>query len=164
MSDISSSYLDSIFDRKKSRLTIKGMVQLIKLSEVKFDTIVFRGMSGALIAPIIAHQLRKRITLCRKDSDDSHSGHGFAEGYKEIKRYVIIDDFINEGHTVRSILKTINVIESNAECVGIFLYRSNRGHNFEGNIPVYSLDFNFLANKPRFCGDNLPKPQTEFKA
>ena len=36
--------------------------------------IAFSGMSGALIAPIVALRLKKPLIMVRKDNDESHSG------------------------------------------------------------------------------------------
>jgi orotate phosphoribosyltransferase-like protein len=121
---IDSSYLHETFDAKKVQLVIRAMVKMVKESGVELDTIVFRGMSGALIAPILAYRLKKCVTVCRK-SDGTHSGHGgMLEGNVDIKNFIIVDDFIDMGTTVETILKTVKDCQPSAKCLGIFLYRS----------------------------------------
>jgi orotate phosphoribosyltransferase-like protein len=148
-------------DPKKSHATIDGVIKLIELSKIEFDTIVFRGMSGALMAPIVAHQLEKFVTICRKPSDDSHAGCGRLEGHVGMKKYIIFDDFISSGKTIQSILDTIKdhyefENETEPNCVGIFLYRSERSMPFSGknnrdDIPVFSHTLG-MGNKPIFTG------------
>jgi orotate phosphoribosyltransferase len=138
---IDSSYLHETFDAKKVQILIRAMVKMVKESGVDFDTIVFRGMSGALIAPILAYRLKKCVTVCRK-SDGTHSGHGGTlEGNADIKNFIIVDDFIDCGTTVETILKTVKDCQPSAKCVGIFLYRSSSGQSIFDcrgeKIPVF---------------------------
>ena len=158
---ISDGYLIPALDPRVAPITTEALYQLILHSGVKFDTIVFRGMSGALVAPIVAQKLVKPITLCRKSSDDAHAGGNRIEGMTNFETYIIIDDVIETGKTIRSIIEVVNLkmeamLQSPAECVGIFLYRSfSDSNNFDG-IPR----FNFCVKngKPDFSrsrGDNL---------
>ena len=139
---IDSSYLRETFDAKKVRVIVRAMTKMIKESGVEFDTVVFRGMSGALIAPILAYKLKKYVAVCRKESDGSHSGHsGRIEGNVDIKNFIIIDDFIDSGTTVEIILKTVKDCSPSSKCAGIFLYRSaSCGSMFDckgEKIPVF---------------------------
>ena len=86
----------------------------------KFDTIAFRGLSGALIAPIVAHILSKEIIVVRKKQTD-HSNHR-VEGHLAAKRYVILDDFISGGETVREIILRVNKFAPSATLWGGMLY------------------------------------------
>ena len=99
---------------------------------IDFDTIVFRGMSGALIAPIVAYKLKKALLMVRKDHDnDNHSERKF-EGNVNLVNFIVIDDLISCGGTMKSIfdhvyhnvvthcLREITLVP---ECKRIFLYR-----------------------------------------
>jgi len=86
------------------------------LKGVKFDTIVFRGFSGAIVGPAVALRLGKSWALVRKVGDSSHSLRA-VEGYI-LGKYVIIDDFIDTGETVNKIISTF----SNGLCAGVYLY------------------------------------------
>ncbi len=109
------------------------------LKDIVFDTLVFRGFSGALVGPTVALQLNKAWALVRKPGDTAHSNRrveGFAQG-----KYVIIDDFIDTGETIRSILEAVaesyttpdifNGMSPEAleqpkpECVGVVLYEEH---------------------------------------
>jgi adenine/guanine phosphoribosyltransferase-like PRPP-binding protein len=86
------------------------------LQGVKFDTIVFRGFSGAVVGPVVALQLGKPWALVRKVGDNAHSSRvveGDVSG-----DYVIIDDFIDSGETIRKIVSECR----DGRCVGAYFY------------------------------------------
>lgn len=124
---IRSSYLDEVFDDQP----YYGYVNSVNVSVGrlfphvdKFDTIAFCGMSGALVAPAVAVRLRKWMTLVRKPSDGLSHGmrvEGAVQG-----RYMILDDFISEGDTVRRIQEAILKVNPEMYCVGICTYKDPR--------------------------------------
>jgi orotate phosphoribosyltransferase len=168
--NISTGYLDDALNPERARRTISGMVKLIKLSGVDFDTIVFRGMSGALIAPTVAHRLKKCITISRKENDSSHNGGGIIEGNVDIQKYIILDDFISTGNTIKAILLAFQrscIFREKLvkpKCVGVFLYRSSSSSPFvieegeDGNfpnkisIPIFSHCLNYQKLTSSFYG------------
>ena len=97
------------------------------LEGIDFDTIAFRGMSGALVAPIVARDLKKEIILVRKTGEDNHSGYSL-EGHVGAKKYVILDDFVSTGRTVREIIKQVKDCTETAELVGGVFY--NHGNTW----------------------------------
>jgi len=121
-----SSVRDIIIPRLIENITKFGMDN--------FDAIVFRGMSGALVAPIVGYLIKKPVVLVRKDKD-SHSNY-WVEGLYEVNRYIIIDDLISSGATMNEILKKMkerHVAEFSSphECVGMFLYCDGRGADYK---------------------------------
>jgi adenine/guanine phosphoribosyltransferase-like PRPP-binding protein len=86
----------------------------------RFDAIAFRGMSGAMVAPAVAIKLGKPFILVRKRGDGSHSEHQ-VEGAVGCSRYIIVDDLIASGETVRAIQDDVSR-HSKATCVGIALW------------------------------------------
>jgi hypothetical protein len=135
-----TEYLTAALDRNQANIVIKAMVKLIKASQIEFDAIAFRGMSGALIAPIIAYKMNKPIIMVRKKGG-SHSSSTI-EGYKNAKTYIVIDDFVCGGDTIKTIINTIFDGDSNGDFkgaipVGIFLYRSS----CDTQIRFYTLGF-----------------------
>jgi adenine/guanine phosphoribosyltransferase-like PRPP-binding protein len=88
------------------------------LAAYDFDSIAFRGMSGALIAPSVALALNKQLLMVRKPHDDSHSTMK-VEGYRSTKRYVILDDFVSSGATANTIKARIEEFAPSAECLGV---------------------------------------------
>lgn len=98
-------YLRNCFDTHKLRQYIALTVKKLRPHAKKFDSIAFRGMSGSLVAPAVAAKLRKHLIMVRKN-DQNHSG-ATVEGYGLSKAYIIIDDFVDSGATVATIIKEI---------------------------------------------------------
>lgn len=129
MSHCQSSYLHDCLDAELSRKTIDWLVRAIKRSGIEYDAIAFRGMSGALVVPIVAHKLKKKMIMVRKEP--SHAGRSCIEGYVQSKRYIVVDDFVASGSTVNEIIQKITwpneeCDRSEAECVGVFLYAEKK--------------------------------------
>jgi len=121
---ILTSYLDRALDPERREVVIYRATQILR--HVQFDTIAFMGLSGALIAPIVAYKMEKGVLAVRKDL----GGHSplLVEGNIGSQKYVIIDDFTSTGETVYLIRKRIHAVAPEAECVGIYEY-FNHGFN-----------------------------------
>jgi len=113
---------------------------LAVLEKKRFDTIAFRGMSGALIAPIVAHSMKKEIIVVRKETKEEGHSHHKVEGHLAARKYVILDDFIQGGGTVREIVSRVKDFTSVAEIVGGVFYA-------QFNTPWYTAK----ALKERTC-------------
>ena len=156
--EINSEYLKDVLEHRRITRTVKALVALIKHSQVQFSTIVFRGMSGALIAPIIAYKMHKQIAVARKTGDGNHSSLAL-EGHSNFKHYIIIDDFIATGNTINTILNIVKKYNPHAlECQAIFCYRAygslNDDWKHDNLVPLYSLILN-SDNNPKFFGHNM---------
>jgi adenine/guanine phosphoribosyltransferase-like PRPP-binding protein len=110
-----AQHLTPFMDPKTQKLVVRKCIALLKTKE--FDTIAFRGLSGALIAPIVAMRMGKSLMAVRK-GEQCHSHHQ-VEGNAATKRYVIIDDFISLGCTVHAILNEVLVFAPEAKCIGV---------------------------------------------
>lgn len=142
-------YIRPAYDIKKRRAILKMLRAMIKKSGIEFDTVVCRGISGCLVVPTLADSLRKPFLLIRKEGDGNHSGLLF-EGHAEVQKFIIVDDLIDTGNTIRAILSAMKEGNSkdtgmpHAKCVGIFLYNCGCPRDsFETDlnkpgIPVYS--------------------------
>ena len=117
---IASKYLTRQLDTTRRRLVIRSVVEALWRSKVEFDAIAVRGVSGLLIGPAVADHLRKHLLVVRKPRETYHTDR-LVEGEMDIKSYVIVDDIIASGDTVRSILEGVRQV-STAKPVGIFLY------------------------------------------
>lgn len=116
-----SIYLQNAIDIKLRKKTIKDLCALIKKHNLDFDSIAFTGLSGALVAPSVADKLNKNLIAIRKDNCDSHAASysdEFIEGNLDSKKYIIVDDLIFSGSTIKRIMRKIDF----SECVGVFLY------------------------------------------
>lgn len=76
-------------------------------------------MSGALIAPILAQRLGKTLILVRKKGESCHSGK-MVEGDSAARRYIIVDDFVGYGDTVRAIFTAVGEFAPQAVCLGTY--------------------------------------------
>jgi len=112
----SAGYLRNYLNPKKSKAKFKKAVEILK--GLKFDSIAFRGVSGALIAPVLAHALNKNIIVVRKGNQNSHS-YRTVEGNFDCKTYVIADDFVDTGRTVKTIKREIKKEAPDAQCIGV---------------------------------------------
>ena len=102
--------------------SVSWVIRVLEEHEDEFDTIAFRGMSGAVIAPTVAYFMNKPMVLVRKSGDSTHSSCVLEGCGTEVERYVIVDDMVSTGATVREI-QTQMWDRANAKCVGIVLYK-----------------------------------------
>lgn len=104
--------------KTRNKIIIKAVCDLRKITD-KFDSIACCGVSGLMVVPQIAELLDKHIIIVRKDE----------ERYSEFRtegvapfRYVVIDDLICSGNTIRRINKTLREEYPRSRCVGIYCY------------------------------------------
>lgn len=167
------SYLRPAVTMKLWNVIVDNLVELIKSTNVQFDTIVFRGNSGTLIAPVIASRLGKEILMVRKPNDKSHS-FSLLEGNCDIKKYIIIDDFMDTGETIREILSAVKNGISNAQCVHFFGYMGTRwisnklfkysipsGETYEIRLPVFTFYINEDTSEVSYIGPKFTKDHPE---
>lgn len=87
------------------------------------QAVAFRGVSGAMIAPIVAYKLGLNPIGIRKPNESCHSGTTKArltlDGHL-VERYVIVDDFITSGDTVRRIIG--DPVTKGLMVLGVFCY------------------------------------------
>jgi adenine/guanine phosphoribosyltransferase-like PRPP-binding protein len=108
------------------------------LSHLDFDTIAFRGLSGALLAPVIAMKMGKELIAVRK-GEKCHS-YRMLEGNTAVERYVIVDDFVSCGDTVRAILDEVYAVAPEAKCIGVLEANHLRTDVYVGRDLVPSSD------------------------
>lgn len=121
MINLKTQYLQSLDPtllKKEITLAVKSIRNLT------FKSIAFRGVSGALVAPIVAVRLKKGLIVVRRGKAGQHSTY-MVEGHRLIgpQKYIIIDDFPSTGYTIKKILKEINENHNrSAKCVGVYFY------------------------------------------
>lgn len=161
-----SSYLQSIYsdpaDYKKLISRVATRLRNLR-KRTPFDAIAFRGTSGAAIAYPVSARLGVPLICVRKKGDDGHHS-GVVEGsnYIDVKRYIIIDDFIASGNTMDEILSAVNreagftsgvsvkdqingpnMHPNVIQCVAIVLYTAsparNKANRFYRDIPLVCI-------------------------
>lgn len=104
----------------------------------QFDTIVFTGVSGALMAPLIAAALSKHLIVVRKEP--THSTRTI-EGWTASDRWLFVDDFRSTGTTYRRVAREMSSFAPYAVCVGTLYYHAwlgdDRGVKFD--LPEVSV-------------------------
>lgn len=119
---IVSDYLSAVIDVNSLPETIKGITKFLGPRKRSFDGVAICGMSGALVGPIVALRLKKPLLVVRKDNN--HHSSSMVEGDKSIRSYIIVDDCVDQGKTIKSIVKKINRFNG-AKPHGIVLYNHN---------------------------------------
>ena len=85
-------------------------IRFLKLKKaLKFDAIAFCGSSGCAIAFNLATMHEIPLIYVRKESEKSHSYSKVEcnDRHLEVKKYLIVDDFVDRGTTVEYIVDTI---------------------------------------------------------
>ncbi len=144
-------YNTAVWEPSKFAKAVKYVTDCLKT--VPFDVLVFRGFSGAVIGPTVALRLKKPWALVPKVGDNSHSSRQI-EG-KVQGTYVIIDDFIDSGDTIRAIKNAISETSPKAKCGGVVFYEQEWCNNcapsrecWEGKIGGLPV-LNWRKKKPR---------------
>lgn len=110
------NYLYPVIRVEELRKTITGCLAVLQRYE--FDALAFAGNSGALITPSLALALDKTMLMVRKPGVNCHSAHG-VEGDLGARKYIIVDDIISSGATVKNIVKQISLVAPTAKCLGV---------------------------------------------
>lgn len=118
-----TGYLQSHMMLDPEDLAPRVEMSIKNLAGVEFDTIAFSGISGAIVAPMIALWMNKHLLLVRKKNDDTHS-RLMVEGYYGVKKFIVVDDFVSSGTTLRRILEATHQASPVAEFVGVLSYTS----------------------------------------
>lgn len=137
---IRSDYLGKVYGQQFLQLVPAAVKKLRAIKRKHpFDAIAFRGSSGAALAFPLSYFLKVPLIHVRKEK--SHYGRGTIEGTISSKRFVIVDDFIDMGTTIETIVKEVKK-EMSAKPVAIVLYNSIKygpKANFK-NIPLFSIE------------------------
>ena len=115
-----ASHTSIVLNHKFRNMIVMEAVR--RLRNYRFDSIVCSGTSGLLVVPQVAEILNKHILVVRKHGEKCYSEFS-TEGVAPY-RYVILDDLICSGNTVKHIKRTIKNEYPRAKCIGIYCYLS----------------------------------------
>ena len=113
------------------------------MDETGATSVVVHGNSGVScgFAALMLSDVDFNIVLLRKDNDSSHGAPIEGPDGHHLGRYLILDDFISSGCTVRRIRSKIDALsiqrwyyepgEEKPECVGIVLYGYHSSDSFK---------------------------------
>ena len=102
----------------RNKIIINAYAKLNKL-DIYYDAIACCGTSGLMVVPQIAELLKKNIIVVRKQKD------GYSDFMVEgthTNHYIIIDDLICSGGTIKHIIKNIKAETPRSKCVGVYCY------------------------------------------
>lgn len=91
----------------------------------KIGVVVACGVSGIPVASVASAIYDLHLIIVRKHSDCRHTSLN-VQGPTDIdiREYVIVDDLIDTGDTIRHILSNMNEVSPKSECKAILLYSS----------------------------------------
>jgi adenine/guanine phosphoribosyltransferase-like PRPP-binding protein len=120
---IQTSYLEKVYYPNEFARLIKKMTAALKTFEKKnpFDAIAFRGTSGAAVAYPLSIALKIPLICVRKGNSHSYMK---VEGCIDAMKYIIVDDFIESGKTMKAIVNSIKKVNKKSVPIQIFLYGS----------------------------------------
>lgn len=123
MRKINTKYLNKVYETKKFKATVDKVVKEIRKihKKTKINAIAFTGSSGAALAYPVSYITGIPLLCVRKSTKDNHY-HNKLEGYVNPKNYVIIDDIIATGRTVKSIRKAIAKESPKSKLLNVVLY------------------------------------------
>ena len=114
-----ASHTCQILNHKaRNKIIIEAICKLRKIAS-EFDTIACCGVSGLMVVPQIAELLNKHILIVRKD--EKRYSEFRTEGVAPF-RYVVIDDLICSGTTIKNITNNIKEEYPRAKCIGVYCY------------------------------------------
>ena len=99
-------------------------IEHLKNTEKDFDSIACCGTSGLLIVPQVCEILKKNIIIIRKKNDKRYSPFQY-EGVIP-KKYLIIDDLICSGNTVKHITNVVKEDCPRSQCIGIYCFMKDK--------------------------------------
>jgi orotate phosphoribosyltransferase len=107
--------------KERNKIIIKAVCDLRKIQNT-FDSIACCGVSGLMVVPQIAELLNKHIVVVRK-GERCYSEFR-TEGVAPFQ-YIILDDLICSGSTVKHIKKVLKDEYPRAVCNGVYCYLPN---------------------------------------
>ena len=131
--------------KNRNKIIIKAVCDLRKISD-QFDSIVCCGVSGLMVVPQIAELLDKHIVIIRKPNEKCYSDFPM-EGVTPF-RYIIVDDLVCSGSTIKHIKHTIYEDCPKARCVGVYCYIPDECAYTTETSKLFERDFRTLLLNP----------------
>lgn len=119
---LSNYHVYGSFDKDKRKTIVAKVIR--ELRHIDFDALAVRGVSGLIMAPIVAYLLNKHVIVVRKPKSEEHShADMLVESPITTGKYVIFDDFVASGNTASEIHKQIKIACPDLVCVGGYVWR-----------------------------------------
>lgn len=141
-----TDYIWEGFDEKAKKLIIRHAVNCLRHHQ--FDAIAVRGVSGMLIGPIVAYLLRKQLIIVRKPKEEE-STHAYQHVECNLTQgtYVVLDDFVSSGATVKAIVEQMKLHCPLIKPIGAYYWRSGDTASYEKKTGLKVLGFRKSRSK-----------------
>ena len=143
---LTNSYHSHLVSPRELKKTVDKVAKAVNKihAKGKLSHILCTGISGQAISWPVSYVTKIPVVIVRKPRESTHGNE--VEGEGVLKNFIIIDDFISEGTTVKRLIKVMKAQESitplprkyKLACKGIILYNScgaQAGDEFMG-IPI----------------------------
>jgi len=91
--------------------------------EENIDGIVVKGMSGIIPGTLVSQQTDIPLVVVREGEKCSHSYTDIEKDcVRDLTRYVLLDDFVETGETLVTLMSKIAVTYPSAKCVGAIFW------------------------------------------
>jgi|TARA_B100001094_G_scaffold158506_1_gene153425 adenine/guanine phosphoribosyltransferase-like PRPP-binding protein len=117
------SHTSRVLSHKYRNQVVMSTYAGLKKYDGSYDAIACCGTSGLMVVPQIAELLKKNIIVVRKNTD------GYSDFMVEgasTRQYIIIDDLVCSGGTVKHIIKNIKEEIPIAKCMGVWSYMKDQ--------------------------------------
>ena len=133
--------------KTRNRIIINAVCRLRELDDT-YDSIACSGTSGLMVVPQIAEILNKEIIIVRKHNEISYSPFHI-EGVMP-NRYIIIDDLVCSGTTIKHITRSIKEEYPRSKCIGVYCYIPEECAYNTATSKLFERDFDapFLNPEP----------------
>jgi orotate phosphoribosyltransferase len=172
MSYNSSSYHIPNFNPPTLRRNARLVLKIMELNGLDPDVVAFSGVSGAAICFAMSVIGNVALACVRKEGDISH-GMGVEAAERDVGHYVIVDDLMSSGETIRRIVGKISDRWVGARLDAILLTSGTVWsgqqqffdyHRLDGTqhyAPIYYLESYSAARKEEMLasGPNCPTGQ-----
>lgn len=127
-------YLEETLSHAGQIKAARNIVAWYRKSGIKANAVAFTGLSGALVAPLVAARLRLPMVAVRK-GEKNHSNFTVESSlsYDAALNYIVVDDLISSGETLRRIVEEVSKRNEGSTCLGVFCYLQRLYDNHEGN-------------------------------
>jgi adenine/guanine phosphoribosyltransferase-like PRPP-binding protein len=105
------------------------------LKGIKFEAFAVSGLSGIVLASVLAHRMRKALVIVRKEETPSPNSYNKIEGPDDLTSFVVLDDLISSGGTLRRIVEGVAIRYPHAKGAGVFLYAQAGRWRYEDLAP-----------------------------
>lgn len=119
------TYTRPVFEPKQLRFIVRAVRRYLK-DHPKIKAVAGCGNSGVPLCGAVAFSTELGLITVRKASEREHQDHGgqMVTGYCGPGEYLILEDCISTGNTIRHIVRSIRKAVPSLKCHGALLYRT----------------------------------------